>query len=59
MNPGHPVVFNLFYFSYSSCLGIFLPYFNLYLADLHFSEWQIGLMAAIPLQALPLGETST
>ena len=44
----HPSIFRLFYFSFFACLGIYLPYFNLYLADLHFSGWQIGLMAAIP-----------
>ena len=43
-----PSIFRLFYFSFFACLGIYLPYFNLYLTDLQFTGWQIGLMAAIP-----------
>ncbi|MEO5656138.1 MAG: MFS transporter [Nitrospiria bacterium] len=37
-----------FYFASFAALGIFLPYFNLYLLHAGFSSWQIGVIAAIP-----------
>ncbi|MFZ5863766.1 MAG: MFS transporter [Nitrospirota bacterium] len=37
-----------FYFASFAALGVFLPYFNLYLLHLGFTPWQIGLLAAMP-----------
>lgn len=37
-----------FYFASFAALGIFLPYFNLYLLHLGFTPWQIGVLAALP-----------
>jgi PPP family 3-phenylpropionic acid transporter len=37
-----------FYFASFAALGIFLPYFNLYLLHRGFTPWQIGLLAAMP-----------
>jgi len=37
-----------FYFSSFAALGIFLPYFNLYLLHRGLAAWQIGLIAAVP-----------
>ena len=36
------------YFSSFAALGIFLPYFNLYLLHRGFVPWQIGIIAAVP-----------
>jgi PPP family 3-phenylpropionic acid transporter len=37
-----------FYFFSFAALGIFLPYFNLYLLHRGLAAWQIGLIAAVP-----------
>jgi len=37
-----------FYFASFAALGIFLPYFNLYLLHLGLTPWQIGVIAAVP-----------
>ncbi|MDR7420466.1 MAG: MFS transporter [Armatimonadota bacterium] len=37
-----------FYFASFAALGVFLPYFNLYLLHLGFTPWQIGVIAAMP-----------
>jgi PPP family 3-phenylpropionic acid transporter len=37
-----------FYFASFAAVGIFLPYFNLYLLHLGFPPWQIGILAAMP-----------
>jgi PPP family 3-phenylpropionic acid transporter len=37
-----------FYFASFAAVGIFLPYFNLYLLHLGFTPWQIGVLAAMP-----------
>lgn len=37
-----------FYFASFAAVGIFLPYFNLYLLHLGFTPWQIGILAAMP-----------
>jgi PPP family 3-phenylpropionic acid transporter len=37
----------LFYFALLAAAGILLPFFNLHLKQLGFSDWQIGLVAAI------------
>jgi len=37
-----------FYFASFAALGIFLPYFNLYLLHLGLAPWQIGIIAAVP-----------
>lgn len=36
------------YFGSFAALGIYLPYFNLYLLHLGFTPWQIGVVAALP-----------
>ena len=40
-----------FYFLVCAAAGILLPFFNLHLKQLGFSDWQIGVVAAVP----PLG----
>jgi PPP family 3-phenylpropionic acid transporter len=37
-----------FYFASFAAVGIFLPYFNLYLLHMGFTPWQIGVLAAMP-----------
>jgi PPP family 3-phenylpropionic acid transporter len=37
-----------FYFASFAAVGIFLPYFNLYLLHRGFTPWQIGVLAAMP-----------
>lgn len=37
-----------FYFASFAALGVFLPYFNLYLLHLGLTPWQIGVVAAMP-----------
>lgn len=36
------------YFGSFAALGVYLPYFNLYLLHLGFTPWQIGVVAAMP-----------
>lgn len=40
--------FRFFYFTSFAVLGVYLPYFNVYLADLSFSPFEIGVIAALP-----------
>ncbi len=40
--------FTAVYFGSFAALGIYLPYFNLYLLHLGFTPWQIGVVAAMP-----------
>ncbi len=40
--------FQFFYFTSFAVLGVYLPYFNVYLSELRFSPFEIGVIAALP-----------
>ncbi len=51
-----PVALSLFYLTNFGVLGVYLPYFNLYLKDLGFGGLQIGIVSALlPLSTALVG----